>query len=196
MENYIRENADAYNLAQTKAALNYAKEKHDGQCRKEGWPFIIHPLTLVYMAMRQGIREDALLSVMLLHDICEDCGIEPERLPFSTKVQLGVKSVTFQVMPNETFAQAKDRYFQEMRLNREGCITKIFDRCHNISTMAEVFSEKKMLSYIEETKQYVMPLIEDAIQSYPRYETILSAVQFHMKSVIASIESLIYLFSK
>ena len=86
------------NLTQTAKALPYAREKHTGQTRKSGIfsagksssekiPYIIHPLMMACDAHAMGLRDDAVLASILLHDVCEDCGIEPAELPFSEEVQ-------------------------------------------------------------------------------------------------------------
>lgn len=38
-------------------------------------------------------------------------------------------------------------------------MTKLIDRCHNVSGMAGTFSVEKLKSCIEETRNYVLPLL-------------------------------------
>lgn len=184
MELEILKKAKEENLENTIKALKFAKEHHEGQTRKEGLPYIIHPLMLVYSAIKQGINEDELLAVMLLHDVCEDCKVAVEELPFSDEIKAAVDSLTFNIKENETRAQAKKRYYDNLKNNRMGVITKAFDRCHNISTMGEVYSYDKMAYYIKETKDYIMPLIKDAIMKYSEYKNVLFGIEYHMKSVM------------
>lgn len=184
MELEIIKKAKEEKLENTLKALKYAKQHHEGQKRKEGIPYIIHPLMLVYSAIKQGVDEDGLLAVMLLHDVCEDCKVAVEELPFSDEIKAAVDSLTYNKRENETRAQAKKRYFDKLKNNRLGVITKAFDRCHNISTMGEVYSYDKMAYYIKETKDYVMPLIKDAIVKYPEYKNVLFGIEYHMKSVM------------
>lgn len=191
MENEILKATEQKELPQTAKALFFAKEKHEGQKRKEGIPYIIHPYMLVFTALMQGIEEDELLAVMLLHDVCEDCNVEVEKLPFSQNIKEAVDLLSFKIKENETKAQAKKRYFMNMRHNRLSVITKIFDRCHNISSMGEVYSFEKMRRYIDETRTYIMPMLNEAIKIYPEYSNVLSGMEYHMKSVIYMAESLI-----
>ena len=91
--------ADEEGLVETKKALKYAAEKHTGAVRKGSpyagtIPYIIHPLTMACQAHAMGIRDDRVLSVCLLHDVCEDCGVTPEELPFSKDVQKSVALLT------------------------------------------------------------------------------------------------------
>ena len=82
---------------QTLAALPYMREKHSGQYRKGAGavPFIIHPLDMACHAIALGLGTDELLATVLLHDVCEDCGIPPEELPVGENVRNSVKYLTF-----------------------------------------------------------------------------------------------------
>lgn len=171
-------------LKQAGQAFEYARLAHKGQLRKEGLPYIIHPMTLAYSAIRQGITDDEIIAVMFLHDVCEDCGITVEQLPFSQTIKDAVWSVTFQRHDNETKADAKKRYYEKVRKNKIGKLVKIFDRCHNVSAMGEVFSNEKIGRYIEETKQYIIPLIADSMEDYPEYAHVLFGMEYHIKSVM------------
>ncbi len=108
-------------------------------------------------ALSLRLYEDDLLSVILLHDTCEDCSIQPEELPVNPQVQEAVRILTFSRLPGETRRQAKDRYFSHIPGNRLASITKLLDRCNNLSYMVYGFSRKKLLDYICETHRCVIP---------------------------------------
>jgi len=181
----------ANNLTQAEKAYYYAKAAHEGQTRKEGFPYIIHPMTIAYSAVKQGVVEDELLAVMFLHDVCEDCGIDASELPFSQRIREAVLSLTFEMKANETRDVAKKRYFSKVQDNRIGALVKIFDRCHNISAMCEVYSDEKMHRYVDETEKYVMPLIGLSMKEFPEYRQVLFGMQYHMKSVLYMAKSMI-----
>lgn len=191
MQDELLEIMSVNHLTQAAGAFDFAKQAHEGQTRKEGLPYIIHPMTLVYSAAKQGILNDEILAVMFLHDVCEDCGVAVEELPFSRTIQDAVMSVTFEKGDNETKAEAKKRYYEKVRKNRIGKIVKIFDRCHNISAMGEVFSREKIKSYVEETQKYIMPMIESSMADYPEYRQILFGIEYHMKSVLYMAEAML-----
>ena len=183
-------------LRETSVALRFMKGAHEGQYRKPSLfsdvkvPYIVHPLMMACHAHALGIREDKILATILLHDICEDCGVAPEELPFSEEVREAVRLLSFQVQPGETRADAKKRYYAAIAENRVARIVKILDRCNNISTMASSFTQKKLVAYVDETETYVMPLLEQAKYAIPEYADAFYLLKYHMRSVLESIKAM------
>ena len=183
-------------LRETFAALRFMKKAHEGQYRKPSLfsdtkvPYITHPLMMACHAHALGIREDKILASILLHDVCEDCGVTPEELPFSEEVREAVRLLSFQVQPGETRADAKKRYYAAIAENRIARIVKILDRCNNISTMASSFTQKKLVAYVYETETYVMPLLEQAKYAIPEYADAFYLLKYHMRSVLESIKAM------
>ena len=52
-------------------AVDYANDKHKSQKRKDGSPYIIHPLAVAQIVVEMGLDMDAILGA-LLHDCIED----------------------------------------------------------------------------------------------------------------------------
>lgn len=189
MYTYIRGFANGAHMTDTLKALSYAREKHSGQLRKSGEPYFVHPLTMACNAISIGIREDTVIATILLHDVCEDCGVDPALLPVSDTVQHSVELLTFSVMEGETKEIAKNRYYNMIQQDRAATLTKLIDRCHNVSSMAGTFSKEKLKAYIEETRQYVLPLLRKAKSLYPEDSDILFVLKYHITSVVDSIEA-------
>ncbi|MCX4268011.1 MAG: HD domain-containing protein [Lachnospiraceae bacterium] len=196
MYTYIRGYASGAEMTQTLKALSFAREKHEGQMRKGGEPYIIHPLTMACNALSIGIKEDNIIATILLHDVCEDCGISLEELPVNDIVRRGVELMTFRVMEGETKEIARNRYYNELLENREASITKLIDRCHNVSCMAGAFSKEKLKAYIEETRQYILPLLRKVKQKYPEEANALFVLKYHIVSVVDSIDATIQIYEK
>ena len=72
MYTYIRGYASGAGMKQTLKALSFAREKHEGQKRKNGDPYLIHPLIMACNALSLGIQDDNVVATILLHDVCED----------------------------------------------------------------------------------------------------------------------------
>ena len=82
-------------MAQVEKAIAYANEKHKFQKRKDGSPYIIHPLAVAAIVAEMGLDMDAILG-SLLHDCIEDTDAshgEIERIFGDTVAEL-VEGVT------------------------------------------------------------------------------------------------------
>ena len=91
---YLKGFAMGLGWVATVNALAYARELHDGQQRKSGEPYIVHPLTMANHAIALGVHEDEIIATILLHDVCEDCGVQPKDLPVSKDVREAVRLLT------------------------------------------------------------------------------------------------------
>ena len=193
----MRTTARADNLSETYRALQYMRERHEGQFRKQGRytadqvMYINHPLLMACQAHAYGVRDDALLAAILLHDVVEDTEVTAEELPFSDEVKKIVALVSFSVPEGKTKQEAKKDYFEAISRNEKACVVKLVDRCNNVSTMAGCFSRAKMLEYIAETEEYILPLANVLKNQYPAYSDMAFLVKYHIVSVIEAIKNLI-----
>lgn len=196
MYTYLRGFASGAGMKETLKALAFAREKHDGQFRKSGEPYIVHPLMMACNAVSMGIKEDTIVATILLHDVCEDCGVGIAELPVNNTVKHAVDLMTFRVMEGETKEIAKNRYYNMLLENRAAAMTKLIDRCHNVSSMAGTFSVEKLKAYIEETRHYVLPLLRKVKHQYPEESDILFVLKYHIVSVVDSIEATMQVFEQ
>ncbi|MBQ9968842.1 MAG: HD domain-containing protein [Oscillospiraceae bacterium] len=196
MYTFLRGYASGAGMYETMKALAFAREKHCGQLRKSGDPYIVHPLTMACDAVSMGIKDDVTVAAILLHDVCEDCGVSLAELPVSDAVKRAVELMTFQIMEGETKEIAKNRYYNMLATSREASMVKLIDRCHNVSSMAGTFSVEKLKAYIEETRQYVLPLLRRVKDLYPEEADILFVLKYHIVSVVDSIEATMAVYEK
>lgn len=193
----MRAFALAEKMNETYRALQYMKEKHMGQFRKQGKHvrelvhYINHPLMMACQAHAFGIRDDHLLAAILLHDVVEDTDARIGELPFSDEVKTIVGLVSFSVPEGLTKEQAKKAYYAAIRENGKACVVKLIDRCNNVSTMAGVFTRRKMMEYIEETEQYVLPLADVLKHNYPEYSDLAFLTKYQIISIIETVKNLI-----
>ena len=67
----IAQHCPQADLSVINRAVDYARAKHDGQLRKDGSPYIIHPLAVAEIVAETGLDTDAILGA-ILHDCIED----------------------------------------------------------------------------------------------------------------------------
>lgn len=189
MYTFLRGYASGAGQTETMKALSFARTQHAGQYRKSGEAYIVHLLTMACNAVSLGIRDDHVIAAILLHDVCEDCNVGVMELPVGEAVRHSVSLLTFTVMDGESKEIAKNRYYNLILEDRTAALVKLIDRCHNVSSMAGTFSREKLISYIEETRQYVLPLLRKAKSRYPADADVLFILKYHMISVVDSIEA-------
>ncbi len=60
-------------------AFLFALRAHEGQMRKDGNPYIVHPFTVANVLAQNG-ADETLIAAGLLHDTVEDAGTHPEEI--------------------------------------------------------------------------------------------------------------------
>ena len=192
----IRTIAQTEKLDETYRALTYMREHHEGQYRKPGRhsdvriPYIYHPLTMACHAYALGVRDDVILASVLLHDVVEDTGVKIDELPFSDDVKKTAELVTFKVCEGEEKAEAKKRYYENIKKDKRACVVKVIDRCNNVSTMAQSFTREKLIEYVNETEEFVLPVLEALKDDHLEYAEMSFAVKYHIISVIETVKNL------
>lgn len=186
-------------LSQFFEALSYAKEKHAGVYRdpnlylgreaKEKVPYILHPLMMACHAHALGIRDDEVLTSIMLHDVCEDCDVKPEELPFSENVQKIVALLT-KNQAHKHDPGYDDKYYAAIKLNPKAAIVKALDRCNNVSTMAGSFEPDKLAAYIKETEKYGYDLFDYIKEHYLEYNDAIYVIKYQVMSTIETIKCL------
>lgn len=130
-------------------AYCYAEQAHDGQTRRSGDPYIIHPLAVASILADMHMDHHCLMAAML-HDVIEDTGIEKQDLAeqFGTVIADlvdGVSKLTHMQFENKTLAQAEN--FQKMALamakDIRVILVKLADRLHNMRTLGVMPPEKR-----------------------------------------------------
>ena len=84
-----------YDLELIGRAYDKAKEMHEGQLRKSGEPYLIHPLAVAEILADLGMDEDTIVAG-LMHDVVEDTPYTSEELrdEFGEEVELLVDGAT------------------------------------------------------------------------------------------------------
>ncbi|MDC1319702.1 RelA/SpoT family protein [Litorivicinus sp.] len=136
-------------IRQVKRAYLYSEQAHDGQKRRSGHPYIIHPLQVAEILADMRMDHQSLMAAML-HDVIEDTGITKDALEnqFGEAVANLVDGVSKLTHINfETHAEAQAENFQKMTLamarDIRVIIVKLADRLHNMRTIGSLNPEKQ-----------------------------------------------------
>ena len=182
-------------------AVEYAQEKHKYQKRKDGSPYIIHPLAVAEIVAEMGLDLDAILGA-LLHDCIEDTDASHDDIAkrFGTtcaELVEGVTKLTRANFSSTEQAQMENlrKMFMAMSKDIRVVLIKIADRLHNMRTM-QYQSPAKQIIKCQETMDIYAPLahrlgmqkikweLEDISLRYlnpEAYEQIMSYLQAHQE---------------
>ena len=144
-------------------AVEYADTKHEHQKRKDGSPYIIHPLAVAEIVAEMGLDIDAILGA-LLHDCIEDTDAshdDIEKLFGQTVAELveGVTKLTranFETREQEQMENLR-KMFMAMSKDIRVVLIKIADRLHNMRTM-QYQTPAKQVKKCRETMDIYAPL--------------------------------------
>ena len=70
-------------------------------------------------------------------------------------------------------------------------MVKLIDRCNNVSTMAGCFSREKLVQYIHETEDLVLPLAKVIKDEHPEYSDAAFILKYHIISVIEAVKCML-----
>jgi len=180
-------------------AVEYANAKHQYQKRKDGSPYIIHPLAVAQVVAEIGLDMDAILGA-LLHDCIEDTDAsheDIEKIFGATVAELveGVTKLTRADFSSSEQAQMENlrKMFMAMSKDIRVVLIKIADRLHNMRTM-QYQTPEKQIKKCRETMDIYAPLahrlgmqrikweLEDLSLRYlspVEYDTIMSHLSAH-----------------
>jgi len=125
-------------------AYRVADEAHLGQRRKNGEPYITHPIAVAAQCAEWRLDAQALMAA-LMHDVIEDCGITKADLVerFGAPVAELVDGLTkLDKLEFDTREQNQSASFRKMLLamakDVRVILIKLADRTHNMRTMGDM----------------------------------------------------------
>lgn len=134
----------AGDIEQVRQAYRLADQAHLGQMRKNGSPYITHPIAVAAQCAEWKLDSQALMAA-LLHDVLEDCGITKTELAerFGVTVADLVDGLTkLEKLEFETREQNQAESFRKMLLamakDVRVILVKLADRSHNMRTMGDM----------------------------------------------------------
>ena len=151
-------------ITEIEKAYRIAKDAHDGQLRKSGEPYIIHPLCVAIILSQLELDKESIVAG-ILHDVVEDTVMTQEELEaeFGSEVALLVDGVTkltrLKYKHDKLDEQAENlrKMFLAMAKDIRVIMIKLADRLHNMRTM-QYQSPEKQLEKSRETLDIYAPL--------------------------------------
>jgi guanosine-3',5'-bis(diphosphate) 3'-pyrophosphohydrolase len=149
-----KEMYDDNQLAELEHAIDYATEKHQGQKRKSGKPYITHPLSVAHNLIEWDMDIDSVLAGVL-HDTVEDTDATVEEIEnlFGSDVAFLVDGVTkvsqaragmrdlgsYSPQTKDNLSKLLIAVSQDVRV----IIIKLADRLHNLQTLGSMPPDKQ-----------------------------------------------------
>ncbi len=161
--NRVREYHKRDDLALIEKAYHYATEKHQGQVRKSGEPYVTHPIHVAYILADIELDPQSICAA-LLHDVVEDTDATREDLVerFGETITMLVDGVTkLDKIPysskEEQQIENLRKMFFAMAKDVRVLVIKLADRLHNIRTL-RYQPEEKQREIARETLEVYAPL--------------------------------------
>jgi len=140
--------------------------------RKDGkTPEFLHQVeqALFALTLRKNLRHpEETICAILLHDTLEDYykqGVRIEMIQ-SISCDMVARSVEFLTNHTDDVEKPKKIYYNQMANDVIASIVKACDRMNNQSTMAGVFTAERMRFKIDETLEYVLPMLKVAKRTF------------------------------
>ena len=166
--NRIRKYHPSEDLSLIEKAYTIAKDAHEGQFRKSGEPYIIHPIWVGIILAELEMDKET-IAAGILHDVVEDTIMSSEEIAaiFGTEVSLLVEGVT--KIGQLSYSKDKDKLemqaetlrkmFLAMSKDIRVILIKLADRLHNMRT-AQFWPPHKQKEKAQETMDIYAPIAQ------------------------------------
>ena len=160
LEKTIRSYNPSADFGQIRTAFEYADKCHEGQKRKSGEPYIIHPLAVAQIVADQKLDSESIIAA-LLHDVIEDTEATHEDVAklFSPTIANLVEGVS--KLTRIQYATKEDEQMENLRkmlfaMSKDirVILIKVSDRLHNMRTMEYQTPPKQKQKSLETMEIY------------------------------------------
>lgn len=141
LEEKVKKYNPALDTQRLFTAFSYASDAHMQQLRKDGSPYVTHPLAVADLVADLGLDTDSIIAA-LLHDCIEDTGATHEEIAkmFGTTVAELVEGVT--KLTRVQYTSKEEEQMENLRKmliamakDIRVILIKVCDRLHNMRTM-------------------------------------------------------------
>lgn len=174
-------------------ALDYACEKHEGQVRKGGQPYIVHPLWMAQylLLLEDSAVTDVMVATSLLHDVPEErLDISVDDLPFGLEVRDAVAHlVIIKHTGEQTFAR-RIRGAEMLSQNGVSAVVRAVDMLDILHTIPQAFELEpdRIRKIVLEDHALKIPKLVEASKKWPEVSAL-------MMRLIEEINGIIYAYA-
>lgn len=174
----VRKYHPSADISLIEKAYHVARDAHEGQTRKSGEPYIVHPLCVAIILAELELDKET-IAAGLLHDVLEDTVMTADEIKeeFSEEVLLLVDGVTklrhLHLADNSHNHDQKDRSAERLEMQAENLrkmfmamakdirviMIKLADRLHNMRTLKHMPHEKQ-IRIARETMDIYAPIAQ------------------------------------
>ena len=161
LEDTVRSYNPSANFQLIRQAYEFARDQHGAQLRKDGSPFVTHPLAVAQIVAEELHLDSESIEAALLHDTIEDTDATHEQLaklfsPTVADLVEGVSKLTRVHYTSKEEEQMENlrKMLMAMAKDIRVILIKISDRLHNMRTMEYQTPEKQKQKSFETMEIY------------------------------------------
>ena len=161
LENTVRQYNPGANFELIRSAFEFAEEHHRGQNRKDGSPFVTHPIAVAQIVAEELHLDSESIISALLHDCIEDTDATYDDIakrfsPTVADLVEGVSKLTRVHYTSKEEEQMENlrKMLMAMAKDIRVILIKIADRTHNMRTMEYQSTDKQRQKSLETMEIY------------------------------------------
>ncbi|MCS6790992.1 MAG: RelA/SpoT family protein, partial [Bacteroidia bacterium] len=150
--------------AELRKAFRFALEQHGDMRRRSGEPYILHPIAVALILVKEiGLKDLHAVMAALLHDVLEDTDTEIDTLRkyFGDTVARLVEGLTKITRVQSSVDSAQAETFRKILLTMADdirvALIKLADRLHNLRTLSGLKPDKQA-KILAETEYLYVPI--------------------------------------
>ncbi len=161
----VKQQLPGFDVKKFISVYEFAKQAHEGQLRKDGSPYIIHPIATARVLSTLKVDEDTLIAA-LLHDVPEDTsrtveeigGLFGERIAFLVEGITKLSKVHYQNDMEGRQIESLKKLLIHTAKDPRVILIKLADRLHNMRTLNFVTKPEKQIRISRETLEVYVPM--------------------------------------
>lgn len=171
-------------------ALEFAKEIHTGLRKDNVTPEFQHQIEIAHFVrtfLPSLTYPAQTIATCILHDVAEDYDVSFDEI--EQRFGSLVRNSTFLLTKKYRGAtKTPTEYFSQIVNCPISSVVKAADRINNQQSMTGVFLPEKQQAYLNETKQYILPMIKKARHLHVEQEAIYENLKFVLNAQQSLIE--------